>query len=143
MRNTFKLDPSKYNDIPVKYCSKCYSLQIGSIEGLEDSDYCMHCGSSEILEGNIYAWEELYEKRYGHKYVEVSRSPRQAYLDSLSLTELKRLVYNNNKCFEVIKTMYPVYPFLDGKLETCMEFFELIARDKRIEELKKLLIDKI
>lgn len=42
--------PSKeeYNSEPVRYCPRCYSLRIGYIRGVADSDYCMECGCSDI-----------------------------------------------------------------------------------------------
>ena len=67
MENT--QDHNEYDLEPVSYCPKCYSLKIGYIPGVEDSDYCMDCGCVDVVRGNIYEWEQLYEERYGHKFV--------------------------------------------------------------------------
>ena len=31
--------------------------------------FCDDCGNTDIIEGNIFDWEELYELKYGHKYI--------------------------------------------------------------------------
>jgi len=45
-------------------------LNIRNIPGMEDSDYCDECGSTDIGECSIEEWETLYKNRYGHRYLE-------------------------------------------------------------------------
>ena len=53
---------SEYNDEDVFYCSKCLSLRIKTLEGI---DYCEECGSTAITEGSIFVWENLCMQKYG------------------------------------------------------------------------------
>lgn len=63
-------DTDNYNDEPVLYCAGCLSLNIKSIECMNDSDYCDSCGSTHIKQCHIEEWETLYKQRYGKKYLE-------------------------------------------------------------------------
>lgn len=81
MANNFQLPDYKaekqalinkeYDKEKVYYCKKCLSLAIISTEREAESiDFCNDCGCTDIEEAeNINVWEEMYEKRYGHKYV--------------------------------------------------------------------------
>lgn len=57
-----------YNDEPVFYCSQCLSLRVRDA-GLPDLLYCDECGSADILTTDINSWENLYEDKYGFKYL--------------------------------------------------------------------------
>lgn len=59
-----------YNDDPVYFCQDCLSLNIQSVPTLEDSDYCEVCGSNNIGQCHIDKWEELFQQKYGYKYLE-------------------------------------------------------------------------
>lgn len=59
----------EYNNEPVFYCVKCLSLKIRDIPYMSDSDYCDACGSTNIQQTHIDQWEEMYEKKYGHKFL--------------------------------------------------------------------------
>lgn len=61
---------NKYNDEPVFYCKHCLSLDIRHISRIEDSEYCDKCGSTDIGECSIEAWEQAYKNKYGHSYLE-------------------------------------------------------------------------
>lgn len=61
---------SDYNNIPVLYCKHCLSIRVRDIPMMENSDFCDKCGSTDIEETSIENWEELYKRRYGHKYLE-------------------------------------------------------------------------
>lgn len=50
-----------YDDEPVEYCSRCYSLKIVHEDSI-DADCCMECGSTDISSASIDTWEKLYEK---------------------------------------------------------------------------------
>ena len=59
-----------YNDEPVFFCTKCLSLRIRSISGLEDSEYCDDCGSTNIDKCDIFEWENKYKALYRRRYIE-------------------------------------------------------------------------
>lgn len=56
-----------YNDIPVTYCKHCLSLAVTTSGDIE---FCEKCGSTSTEEASIEKWEELYQLKYGHKYIE-------------------------------------------------------------------------
>jgi hypothetical protein len=56
----------QYNDVPVIYCKQCLSL---AVRAFGESDYCDHCGSTDIAEAHISEWEKMYEEKYGVKYL--------------------------------------------------------------------------
>lgn len=58
---------NEYNEEPVIYCSHCLSLDI---RGFSNIDYCNECGSTDMSMDNIKNWEQLYEDKYGVKYLE-------------------------------------------------------------------------
>lgn len=69
------MQPSKkeeYNNEPVLYCAKCLSLRVMGVKGMQDSDYCDACGSTHIEQCHIEEWEELYKKRYGTRYLDLT-----------------------------------------------------------------------
>ena len=57
----------EYNDIPVFYCKDCLALNIKTVAG--DLEYCDRCGSTDIGNLHIEAWQGLYRKRYGFDYL--------------------------------------------------------------------------
>lgn len=57
---------NNYDEIPVYYCKECLSLGVVSECGME---YCKDCGSTDIGTSKIDEWEQMYERRYGHKLV--------------------------------------------------------------------------
>lgn len=59
-----------YDEVPVLYCKNCLSLNIRDVAGINDSDYCDKCGSTDIGETFIDDWELMYKERYGHYYLE-------------------------------------------------------------------------
>lgn len=60
---------NQYNDEPVLYCKHCLSLKIRDA-GLESLTYCDDCGSTDIEETDIFSWENMYEGKYGFKYLD-------------------------------------------------------------------------
>ena len=59
-----------YNSIPVYYCQHCLSLKIKSVEGIAHSEYCCDCGSTTINSAKIWDWEQMFQNRYGYKYLD-------------------------------------------------------------------------
>lgn len=57
---------SDFNEEPVFYCKHCLSLRI---RASEDIDYCDECGGTDIKEVDIHEWENMYEQKYGRKYL--------------------------------------------------------------------------
>ena len=131
--------PNEYDPEPVFYCSRCYSLKIRHDE-MTDSDYCEHCGNTDIQTASIQAWEKLYERRFGHKFVEKNRDPRRTKIFRLTLDELKKKVYAHPLMDDLIKTLYPKFP--DGlvKEEKVIVLFDRLSRDNRLDDLKYLLL---
>lgn len=140
MKNTINHD--EYDLEPVSYCPKCYSLKIGYIPGVEDSDYCMDCGCVDIVKGNIYEWEKLYEDRYGHKYV-VSRKSFEGHpIWNLPIKDLRKKVLESPYCKEIIKDVYPNWKHYGNPVDTVYLFIDTVLKDRLLPKLKKTLITR-
>lgn len=63
-----KTKKEQYNQEPVHYCTHCLSLRVRTVFG-EDMDYCDSCGSTNIEQTQIEAWEDKYKKMYGINYL--------------------------------------------------------------------------
>ena len=129
-----------YDDEPIVFCSRCYSLKIKYEEAI-DSDCCMDCGCSDILETSIDNWERLYEKRYGHKYVVKNNNPKDSMIFKLSLNELKEKVYKNPSWKEIIHCIYPHFPGGLGKADSIILFFDKLIKDNKIDALRYTLLN--
>ena len=63
------------NNTPVTYCKTCLSLHIKITEVLDDKtgtqevDYCIPCGNTELETAHIEEWEDLYEEKYGERFL--------------------------------------------------------------------------
>ena len=55
-----------YNQIPVYYCKNCLDLKARYVVGMEDSEYCDSCGSTNIGCCSIFEYLEMYKERFGH-----------------------------------------------------------------------------
>ena len=64
-----KLPKEEYNSEPVFYCKSCLSLKIKTVKVGSNLDYCDECGSTDIEQINIEEWENMYQERYGTKYL--------------------------------------------------------------------------
>jgi len=128
-----------YDLEPVRYCPRCYSLRIGSIEGVEDSDYCMDCGCAESAEASIGDWERMYKARYGRPFVEGGGNPRRSRIYRMSLPELRQELYGHPRCRSIIKAFYPTFPDYLTRAEMTLLFFDRACRDKRLGELRERL----
>lgn len=65
-----KYSKDVYDAIPVYYCKQCLSLRIMDVPGIEDTDFCDNCNSTNIEQTDIQTWERLYQERYGRKYLD-------------------------------------------------------------------------
>ncbi len=130
-----------YDEEPVEYCSKCYSLKI-KYEDAIDSDCCMDCGCSDVLTTTIDNWERLYERRYGHKFVTKTNDPRKSNYFKASVDELKVMVYKSPIWNVIIRNMYQKFPGGLGRADAVILFFNKLIKDNRIDELRMYLWNK-
>lgn len=130
-----------YDSEPVEYCARCYSLKIRYEEAI-DSDCCMDCGCSDILTTDIYHWEELYEKRYGHKFAERGTDPKKSPIFKLPIRKLKEKVFNDSSYMDIILKLYPRFPRKLSKAEAILLLFDKLMRDNRLDDLRFILMNQ-
>lgn len=70
---TSKMDS---NNEPITYCKNCLSIHIKTVNFPDsesgekrDVDYCVSCGNTELETAHISEWEDLYEERYGERFL--------------------------------------------------------------------------
>lgn len=102
----------------------------------------MHCGCSEVKQTSIAEWEKLYQRRYGHKFVEKNPDIRRTKVYNMTLKELKQEVYDSPFRMDIINQMYPNSTEGLTKAETVILLFDRAIRDNRLKELRELLIEK-
>lgn len=132
----------EYDEEPVTYCAKCYSLKIKYEETI-GSDCCMDCGCSDTVTSSIEEWERLYEKRYGHKFTEKSNDPRKSLVFKMSMKELEDKVCDSPYWKQIIKGIYHNFPQGLSKADSIILFFDKIVKENRLDELRYLLIKYI
>lgn len=128
-----------YDLEPVRFCARCYSLKIKYEEAI-DADCCMDCGSSDTLTASIEEWENMYERRYGRKFVMKSNDPKRSPIFKLPISKLKDKVFESPSWRAIIKTLYPKFPKRLDKAESIILLFDKLVRDNRIDDLRLLLI---
>lgn len=138
MENTQQVN--EYDLEPVSYCPKCYSLKIGYIPGIEDSDYCMECGCLDVVTGNIFDWERLYENRYGHKYVKKTKRTEGHPVWNLSPNDLRKMLVESRYSRDIIKEIYPDWNIKGSIVDTVYLFIDEILKDGYLPRLKKIMI---
>ena len=64
------------NSEPIHYCKNCLSIVIKTIEFEKgedgedrEVDYCLDCGNTDICSAHISEWEDMYEERYGERFL--------------------------------------------------------------------------
>lgn len=64
------------NSEPIHYCKTCLSIVIKTVEfekGADgedrEVDYCLDCGNTDIGCSHISEWEDLYEEKYGERFL--------------------------------------------------------------------------
>lgn len=140
MNNTQNLN--EYDLEPVSYCPKCYSLKIGYIPDVEDSDYCMDCGCVDVVKGSIFEWEKLYESRYGHKYVNTNKTLEGHPLWNLPLKDLRSKVLESKYCMDIIRDVYPRWKHYGSLTDVVFLFFDRVVNDRLLPKLKKILVTR-
>ena len=135
-------DNTNYDEEPVIYCSKCYSLKIKYEEAI-DAECCMDCGCSDTSVSSIEEWEKLYEKRYGHKYVVKNTDPKKSYIFKLPINKLKDKVYNSPLWYVIIHSLYPKFPGGLDKADSIILLFDKLIKDNRLDDLRLVLLKHI
>lgn len=130
--------PQDYDEDPVWYCARCYSLNVQYEEDI-DSDCCKECGCTDILSTSIENWEELYKRRYGHKFTEKSTKEIKSPIYNMSYKELRNLVISSSQWRNIIYSMYPKFPGGYSREESILLFFDKVSKDNRINDLKNIL----
>lgn len=130
-----------YNSEPVRYCSKCYSLQIGYIPESPNTEYCMKCGCSDTEETSIEEWEKLWEERYGEKFIHKNYDIRNHRVFKMTVQELQQFLYDYPQYKNIIKSLYPDFGFQRRKVDDIFSFFNRLVKDGKIEGLRYELID--
>ncbi len=130
-----------YDEEPVEYCSKCYSLKIVHEDSI-DSDCCMDCGSTDIASTDISTWEELYKKRYGRKFIERNNDPRDSIYFKLPISTLKTKLYQDERLLgTVLRKLYPRFPNGLTKEEIILVLFDKLSKDSRMSDLRMTFYD--
>jgi len=109
---------------------------------VDDSDYCMKCGCSEVAEASIGEWEELYKARYGRRYVERTGDPYRKHIYQMTVQELKTELYDRANYREVIETLYPGFPRHFSRIDAILLFFDKIIKEGELNKLRDILIEK-
>lgn len=131
-------ETNNYDSEPVEYCAKCYSLKIKHEDAI-DSDYCTECGSTEIAIATIDEWERLYQRRYGHKYVERNNDPRKSIYFQIPLSKLKTKLYLSGLLNTIIYHLYPDFPQGLSREDKIILLFDKISKDNKIDDLRYYL----
>lgn len=135
-----KKKPKDYDEEPVTYCAKCYSLRI-VFEDIIGVDCCGECGCSDLLTSSIEDWEKLYTRRYGHKYMENKRDIKNSPIFQLSIDKLKTMVYDHPQWRELCKALYPSFPEGLGKADSVILLFAKLYQESRLDDLRMELVN--
>lgn len=127
-----------YDAEPVAYCKHCYSLKVKHEDSI-DADCCMDCGSTEIGTTDIHSWERLYQERYGVKYVEKNRDPRDSVYFKMTIEALKTYLYHSGKLYPIAHGLYSRFPGGYNKEESVILLFDRLCKDNRIDDLRYML----
>ena len=65
------------NNEPITYCKTCLSIHVKTVKLHNgDVDYCVPCGNTDLETAHILEWEDLYEERYGERFITESKKKR-------------------------------------------------------------------
>lgn len=132
-------DINIFDDEPITYCSKCYSLKI-KYEDSIGMDCCGDCGCTDFITSSMEEWEKLFQKRYGHKFVEEKGDIRKSPIFQMSNDKLKEELFKCSEWREVCSTLYPAFPEWLGKADSVILLFAKLYQDNRLDELKLELV---
>lgn len=129
----------EYNDEPVIYCPKCYSLNI-----IEDSvigiSYCKECGCTDFKETTIEEWESMYRERYGHKLVTKSEDLTKSPIYNMSRHRLMNMLFEMEDSDIIIFKMFPLAPKEMSRKERIMWAFAKIDTQDTIHAIALIII---
>lgn len=131
----------EYDEEPVVFCAKCYSLKIKHDEDI-DLDCCEECGSTDFKTADIYTWEKLFKGRYKHKYIDIKHNIKKSPIFMLSIDKLKSMLYKDDFLTELCKTMYSNFPGGLSRADTVILLFDKLIKDNRLDELRIELINQ-
>lgn len=129
-----------YNDEPVTYCARCYSLKI-AYENSIGMDCCGECGCTDTRTASFNTWEELFKRRYGHKYVQETKDIRRSPIFLMTEKELKQQLYKSSHWKEICKTLYPNFPDGISRADSVILLFAKLCQDNRMDDLRIELIN--
>lgn len=131
----------EYDSEPVTYCSKCYSIKIKYEESI-GMDCCEDCGCTDFKTSTFEEWEKLYERRYGHKFMEEKGDIKKSPMFQLTNDQLKREVANNPLWKCICRTLYPDFPNWLNKADSIILLFAKLYQDNRLDDLRIELINQ-
>lgn len=131
-----------YDSEPIIFCARCLSLKIKH-EDTIDTDYCVDCGCSNVREASLSEWENLYEKKYGHKYVVKGNDPKKNPIFKLTRVELMDRLCGLTQWRTIIHSLYPKFPGGFGRVDSIVLFFDKLAKDNRLDDLRMKLMEYI
>lgn len=131
-----------YDSEPIAFCANCLSLKIKHEDSI-DMDYCSDCGSSEIMEAPVEQWEVMYEKKYGKKYVVKGNDPKKSPVFKLTISKLMDKFSNLPNWRVIIYNMYPRFPGGFGKADSIVLFFDKLAKDNKLDDLRVTMMKYI
>ena len=126
---------------PVVYCPRCYSLNIVYEDAIR-ADCCGDCGCSDVKTSTIDIWEKLYQKRYGHKFVERSNNVRDSFIFQMSTERLKTMLFKDPSWREICKTLYPTFPGGLSKADSVILLFAKLCQENRLDDLRMELLKR-
>lgn len=130
-----------YDSEPVLYCANCYSLKILHEDSI-DMDYCGECGCSNFKEASAEEWSELFERRYGHKFIEDSKNVKRSPIFLMSIDKLKSKVYKDSSWKELCTSLYPTFPGGLSRADSVILLFAKLSQDNRLDDLRMKLINQ-
>ena len=131
-----------YEDEPVVYCARCYSLNI-AYEDTIGMDCCGECGCTDFKSSKFETWDKMFTKRYGHKFLENLGDIKNSPIYQMSQEQLKSELYKRNDWKEICKALYPTFPEYLGKTDSIILLFAKLYEDKRMGDFKIELINRI
>lgn len=130
-----------FDSEPVIFCSKCYSLNI-VYEDAIGADCCGDCGCSDMQTATIDEWERLYQKRFGHSFVERPNDVRKSFIFQMSTERLKTTVFKDPAWREICKAMYPAFPGGLSKADSVILLFAKLCQENRLDDLRMELVKR-
>lgn len=104
-------------------------------------DCCGECGCTDTRNASFNTWEELFKRRYGHKYVQETKDIRRSPIFLMTEKELKQQLYKSSHWKEICKTLYPNFPDGISRADSVILLFAKLCQDNRMDDLRIELIN--